>query len=81
MQQIQLRVVSKEKGAYWCDVCGRRLPRFIVKDDFEKAREGWFYNMPDRTVLVKFDRPQQDDFEVTVSTEKFDLVGMVLPEE
>lgn len=81
VQQIQLRVVSKEKGAYWCDVCGRRLPRFIVKDDFEKAREGWFYNMPDRTVLVKFDRPQQDDFEVTVSTEKFDLVGMVLPEE
>lgn len=57
VQQIQPRVVSKEKGAYWCDVCGRRIPRFIVKDDFEKAREGWFYNMPDRTVLVKFDRP------------------------
>lgn len=31
----------------------------------------------DRTIWVKFAKPQKDDFEVVISAEKFDLIGMV----
>ena len=78
---MELRVVSKEKGAYWCALEGRKIPGFVVQDDYEAAEEGWFYHLPDRTVWVKFKKPAEREFTVTVSTEKFDLVGMVKHED
>ena len=30
----------------------------------------------DRTIWVKFNKPAKKDFTVTISTEKFDLIGM-----
>ena len=32
--------------------------------------------MADRTIWVKFNKPAKKDFTVTISTEKFDLIGM-----
>ena len=34
------------------------------------------YNLSDRTIWAKFNKPAKKDFTVTVSTEKFDLIGM-----
>ena len=74
--KLTLRVVSKEKGAYWVTVDGRQIPRYIVRDNWEDAEEGWYYELADRTILVKCNKPQAKDFEIVVSTEKFDLIGM-----
>ncbi|MDD5939213.1 MAG: glycoside hydrolase family 31 protein [Lachnospiraceae bacterium] len=81
VQELFLKVVSKEKGAYWCSVDGRKITRYIVRDAFDAAEEGWYYNMTDRTIWVKCHKPAKDDFDIVVSTEKFDLVGMVLDED
>ena len=76
VEKLTLRVVSKEKGAYWVTVDGRQIPRYIVRDNWEDAEEGWYYELADRTILVKCNKPQAKDFEIVVSTEKFDLIGM-----
>lgn len=76
VEKLTLRVVSKEKGACWVTVDGRQIPRYIVRDNWEEAEEGWYYELADRTILVKCVKPQADKFDIVVSTEKFDLIGM-----
>ena len=76
VERLTLKVVSKEKGAFWVSVDGQRIPRFLVRDNWEEADAGWYYNLSDRTVWVKCAKPQKDDFDIVVSTEKFDLIGM-----
>lgn len=76
VEKLTLRVVSKEKGAYWVTVDGKQIPRYIVRDNWEEAEEGWYYELADRTILVKCVKPQADKFDIVVSTEKFDLIGM-----
>ena len=76
-ERLTLRVVSKAKGAFWVSADGRQLPRFLVRDNWEEAEEGWYYNLSDRTIWVKCPKPDKDDFDIVVSTEKFDLIGMV----
>ena len=76
-ERLTLRVVSKAKGAFWVSADGRQLPRFLVRDNWEEAEEGWYYNLSDRTIWVKCPKPDKDAFDIVVSTEKFDLIGMV----
>ena len=75
-EELRFRLVSKQKGAFWCSLEGEKLPQFIVEDDFEKAQSGWYYHMEDRTVWVKCRKPEKRDFELVISTERFDLIGM-----
>lgn len=77
VEKLTLKVISKEKGAFWVTVDGKPITRYIVRDNWEEANEGWYYNLSDRTIWVKCDKPEKDDFEIVVSTEKFDLIGMV----
>ena len=51
---MTLKLVSKKKGAFWVSVDGQQLPQFIVRDGWEAAESGWYYNLPDRTIWVKF---------------------------
>ncbi|MCD7838980.1 MAG: DUF5110 domain-containing protein, partial [Clostridiales bacterium] len=76
VEYLTLRVVSKEKGAFWVTVDGKPITRYIVRDAYDGADEGWFYNLSDRCIQVKCAMPQKEDFEIVVSTEKFDLIGM-----
>ena len=76
VERLTLKVVSKCKGAFWVSVDGQRIPRFLVRDNWEEADAGWYYNLSDRTIWVKCPKPSKDDFDIVVSTEKFDLIGM-----
>ena len=76
VEKINLRLVSKKKGAYWAAVNGKLLQRHIIKDEFEAAESGWYYELSDRTILVKFPAKLQGHLELTVSAEPFDLIGM-----
>ena len=76
LESITLRLVSKQKGAYWVTVDGERIPRHIIKEAYDGSETGWYYNMSDRTILVKYPLPKKADYEVVISTEKFDLIGM-----
>lgn len=81
VDNLTLRLVSKAKGAYWVTVDGKPVQRTIVREAFDDADCAWYYNMSDRTIWVKYPKPAKDDYDVVISTEKFDLVGMVKPEE
>ena len=76
IESLTLSVISKEKGAYWVSVDGEKLEQYLVRDYLEEAESGWYYNMSDRTIRVKFPKPEEESFDVVVSTEKFDLIGM-----
>lgn len=76
IERMTLKIISKSKGAFWVSVDGRRIERFIVRDYYDSAGEGWYYNMSDRSIMIKFNMPQSERFDVIVSTEKFDLIGM-----
>ena len=76
VERMTLKLVSKKKGALWASVDGQQLPQYIVRDGWEAAESGWYYNLSDRTIWVKFAKPAKKDFTVTISTEKFDLIGM-----
>ena len=76
LERLTLKVLSKEKGAFWVSVDGKQIPRFLVRDNWEESDAGWYYHLSDRTIWVKTPMPQKDAFDIIVSTEKFDLIGM-----
>ena len=73
---VLLNVLNKEKGAFYVDVDGKRIPQFLSIDDWEESGEGWVYDLSSRFVRIKFGRPEKKSFDVIVSFEKFDLIGM-----
>ena len=79
VEKLTLKVVSKEKGAYWVTVDGEQIPRFL--ENLDEAECGWYYNLSDRTVMIKCPKPDKKDFDIVLSCEKFDLIGMVLDQD
>ena len=55
---------------------GEQIPRYLVRDRWEESNVGWYYELSDRSILVKTPKPKKDSFEIVISTEKFDLIGM-----
>lgn len=76
VERLTLRLVSRHKGACWVSVDGKRIPRFLVREGWEEADAGWYYNLTDRTVWVKCPKPDAREYQIVVSAEKFDLIGM-----
>ncbi|MGN0997105.1 MAG: TIM-barrel domain-containing protein, partial [Candidatus Ventricola sp.] len=76
VERLTLRLVSKKKGAFWATVDGKPVTRYIVRDAWEEAECGWYYNLSDRTIWLKTPKPKKNDFDIVISTEKFDLIGM-----
>lgn len=76
IEKLTMKVVSPDKGAYWVSVNDRRLPQYIIREAYDEADEGWFYNLSERTIMLKTAMPEECDFTIVVSTEKFDLIGM-----
>ena len=76
IERLTICLVSKKKGAFWVTVDGEQIPRYLVRDVWERSDSGWYYELSNRSILVKCPKPQKDDFEIVISTEKFDLIGM-----
>ena len=76
VERLTIRLVSKKKGAFWVTVDGQQIPRFLVRDNWEESESGWYYELSDRSILVKCPKPEKEHFEIVISTEKFDLIGM-----
>lgn len=81
IERFTMKVISKEKGAFWVSVDGQPITRYLVRENLESAETGWYYNLTDRTIMIKFPHPKKDKFDVVISCEKFDLIGMVLDED
>lgn len=75
VRSFKVEMVKKERSPFWVCLSGRQLPHFLNRRHFEEAEEGWYYSQSKRSVEVKYPNPAED-YELQVSFEDFDLVGM-----
>lgn len=75
IKKINIKLISKEMGAYWVKKDGEELPQFIVENEFDAASEGWYYSLSERSICVKYNSNLSDHV-VEICTGKFDLIGM-----
>lgn len=75
IQNMELEMVRKDKAPFWVSLEGERLPHFLNRKHFEEASLGWYYSMTKKAVEIKYPNPKED-YELTVSFEDFDLIGM-----
>ncbi len=75
VEDILLKVINRQKGAFWVSVAGHKLLQYLQREQLENAVEGWYYHPSLGEVWVKYKNPKRD-YEVMVSFEKFDLIGM-----
>lgn len=75
IENIFLKVINKEKGAYWVTVNEKQLKQYLYVDTFTEAEEGWYYNPSRGFVCIKY-KNIPINYKVVVSFEKFDLIGM-----
>ena len=75
IENMFLKVINKQKGAYWVTVDGKQIKQYLHFDRLEQAEEGWYYNPSQSAVYVKYENIP-GNYTVVVSFEKFDLIGM-----
>ncbi len=75
IETMYLDAVHRQKAPYWVNVAGKKIPQFLHRDAFEEAKEGWYYSQTLKSVQIKYPNPE-GDYEVIISFETFDLIGM-----
>ena len=75
IENIDLEIINKEKSPYFVNIDGKEIEHYLNKRLFDKANEGWYYNNSSRSALIKYANLDKD-YEVLISFEEFDLVGM-----
>ncbi len=75
VEMIHLEIVNIHKGGYWVEIEGERIPQIIDPQKYAAANMGWRYDASAKAVRLKYPY-QQKDYQVIVSFEPFDLIGM-----
>lgn len=75
VEDIYIDMVHRTKAPFWVAVAGERLPHFLHRSGFEQADYGWYYSQSMKSVQIKYPNPKRD-YELIVSFENFDLLGM-----
>ncbi len=75
IETMILDVVNREKGPFWVSVGDDQLKQYLHREKWEAAEEGFYYSHTLKSVLVKY-KERKGNYRVTVSFEKFDLIGM-----
>lgn len=75
VEKIEIDLINKEKSPYYVEIDQREIKHFINHKDYLMTDEGWYYNHSTKSVMIKY-KNIVDDYEIMVSFEEFDLVGM-----
>ena len=75
VEDMAIDMVHREKSPYWVTVDGEQIPHFLHRRKFEEAECGWYYSQRLKSVQIKYKNPKKD-YQVLVSFEQFDLIGM-----
>ncbi len=75
VENMYIDMIHREKAPFWVTVDGKQLPHFLHRRKFEEADSGWYYSQRLKSVQIKYPNPQKD-YQVVVSFEQFDLIGM-----
>ena len=75
VKTVKVEMIAKEKSPFWVTLDGRKIEHFLNRRKFDEAAEGWYYSQTKKAVEVKYANPGKD-YNLTVSFEQFDLIGM-----
>nr|WP_304053730.1 TIM-barrel domain-containing protein [Enterocloster clostridioformis] len=75
VKTLYLDMIHREKAPYWVKADGETIPHFLHRRKFEEADCGWYYSQRLKSVQIKYLNPKKD-YQVIVSFEQFDLIGM-----
>lgn len=75
VETVALDIIHRDKAPFFVMVEGKEIPHFLHRRKFEEATTGWYYSQRLKSVLIKYPNPKTD-YEVLVSFEQFDLIGM-----
>ena len=75
VKTLYLDMIHREKAPYWVKANGETIPHFLHRRKFEDADCGWYYSQRLKSVQIKYPNPKKD-YQVIVSFEQFDLIGM-----
>lgn len=75
VETMHLDMVHRESAPYFVELGGRRLPHYLNRAEYEAAEEGWYYSLTKKSVEITYPNPKTD-YDVTVSFEPVDLIGM-----
>lgn len=75
VKTLAVTLINKARSPFWVSLGKEKLPQYLNRRLFDKARTGWYYSQTKGAVEIKCMKPEQD-FALTVSFEDFDLIGM-----
>ncbi|MBO6259066.1 MAG: DUF5110 domain-containing protein [Succinivibrio sp.] len=76
IKDLLISLCHKEKAPFFVSLNGQKLTSYLRAKDFENAPLGcWYYNHDQKSVEIKIENPKAD-YELEISFEKFDLLGM-----
>ena len=75
VKTLYLDMIHREKAPYWVKADGETIPHFLHRRKFEDADCGWYYSQRLKSGQIKYPNPKKD-YQVIVSFEQFDLIGM-----
>lgn len=75
VETMYIDMIHRDKAPYWVTVDGEMIPHFLHRRKFEEAECGWYYSQRLKSVQLKYRNPKKD-YQVLVSFEQFDLIGM-----
>ena len=75
VDNMYIDMIHRDKAPYWVTVDGEQIPHFLHRRKFEEAKCGWYYSQRLKSVQIKYPNPKKD-YQVLVSFEQFDLIGM-----
>jgi alpha-glucosidase len=75
VKTVLLDVISETRAPFYVVCDGNELVHYLDRAKFENAESGWYYSQSKKSVLVRYPCPQEN-YEVIISFEQFDLLGM-----
>jgi alpha-glucosidase len=76
IREMYLDVIHREKAPFSVHLNEEELPHFLHRDAFEAADTGWYYSQTLKSVQIKYPAQAKSHYEIVISMEVFDLVGM-----
>ncbi len=75
IETFKVEMIAKEKSPFWVTLGGEKMEHFLNRRKFDAADQGWYYSQTRKTVEIKYANPKKD-YQLVVSFEQFDLIGM-----
>lgn len=75
VERIEIDLINKERSPFYIEIRGERINHYINEKDYLSSNIGWYYDHSKKSVMIKYPNIEEN-YEIMVSFEEFDLVGM-----